>query len=358
MYRRKPYSRQSTLLKTGTVNEAFRKMNLTGQKKKPRYSNQQGYCQCNYPVTSWGPCPVPVKEEDAQTRKLKERHFTSAFLCSVWPKYHQPPKTLAGMNEEETAIWVEMLASFKGWKEARTYAQSFKMNGVTGYVLPYLSVKTLRTELDIVKFGHRLEIMAAIENSELTLMNPFVVSIRSSGFFKTGKHFNETHCQWAKKWENINSHDREINKWFSNMPKKTSMLAKSRENGSISSGSSSTEAELTCDPDNGKISMFEGTSVSTPKDDMIFRSGMNAGSYSRIKKVISKSKHSWIPPIKLPPPEFDGMKKLEDLTTEFVRGGEERLSTIFSNAKSQTAASCGCKAPNSCWGSLAVVGGC
>jgi len=354
MYRRKPYSPQSIVLETGTVNEAFRKMNMTGQKKKPRSSNQLGYRRCNYPGTSWGPCPVPVNEEVAQTRKLKERHFTSSFLCSVWPKYHQPPTTLAGMNEEETAIWVEMLASFKGWKEARTYAQSFRMNGVTGYMLPYLSVKALRSELDIVKFGHRLEIMAAIENSELTLMNPFIVSIRSTAFFKTAKHLNESHCQWAKKWENTNSHEREVNKWFFNMPKKTSMLVKNRENGSISS----TEAELMCDPDTQKIRMFEGTGLWMTKDDMIFRSGVNAGSNSRVKKVISKSKYSSIPPIKLPPPKFYGMKKLEDLTMEFVRGGKERLSTIFSNAKSETAASCGCKAQNSCWGSLGVVGGC
>jgi len=255
------------------------------------------------------------------------------------------------MNEEATAIWVEMLARFKGWTEAKGYAESFKINGVTGYVLPYLSVTALRSELGILKFGHRLEIIAAIENSELTLINPSIVSIRPDAFFKSAINFSKSNSQFAKKCD-TNLNEREVRKWLADIPRKSSAFIKSRDS-SISSGSTSSETNLTRDQDPQKNWMFEESEIWRPKDDMIFRSGINSVDNS---SVISKSKNWSIPPIEMPPAVegLVGKKEVDYLTMECVRGGEERLSTIFSNAKSEISASCGCKPPKKCWGSLTV----
>jgi len=55
--------------------------------------------------------------------------------------------------------------------------------------------------------------------------------------------------------------------------------------------------------------------------------------------------------------EYDWEKNLEDMTMEFLRGGEERLSSIFSIAVPETTSSFGIMAQNnSCWDSLAAVG--
>merc|ERR1719320_722223 len=67
--------------------------------------------------------------------------LTPEILRSVWPQNFQPPVRLVGMNVEETAVWLEMVATFKGWTEGKAYAESFKSNGVAGHVLPYLTVK-------------------------------------------------------------------------------------------------------------------------------------------------------------------------------------------------------------------------
>jgi len=210
-----------------------------------------------------------------------------------------------------------------------------------------------------VKFGHRLEIIAAIENSELTLMNPVIVSIRSDAFFKSAENWHESQTKWGKKWENTSSNEREVQKWFSNVPRKTLMSFKIVENCSTSVSSNYPKADITCDSNRQKVPMFEGADIWRPKDDMILRSGMSSEDNRVVQKIISKAKPSPLAPIELPPvmPKLDGQKKLEDMTMEFVRGGEERLSTIFSNAKCDTTAPCGCKAQNKCWGSLAVVGG-
>jgi len=327
------------------------------QEKKRRPQSTDTWSHCNFPVTTWVPCSAPVNGEAIQTRKLKQHHFTSTFLRSVWPKYHQPPATLAGMNEKETEIWVEILARFKGWTEARSYAESFKINGVTGCVLPYLSVKALRSELGILKLGHRLEIIAAIENSELTLINPSIVSIRPDAFFKSAKNFTKSNSRLTKKSETTNLNEKEVRKWLAEIPRRSSTSLNSRDS-SISCGSTSSETNLTRDQDPQKLPMFKECEIWRPKDDMVFRYGMNSVSKN---SVISKSKNWSIPPIELPPamPGFEGKKEVDDLTMEFVRGGQERLSTILSNAKSEITASSGCKPLKKCWGSLTVeeVGG-
>jgi len=367
MYRRSHIS-QSTPVETETVSEALRKLSLPKsaigeQKKKPTHKKLKACPHCRYPVTEWGPLPVPVFEEVAQTQKLKQHQFTAEFLRSVWPRYHQPPTTLAGMNEKETAIWIEMLASFKGWKEAKTYSKSFKSNCVTGYVLPYLSVKALKSELDIIKFGHRLEIVAAIENSELTLLNPVIVSIRSDAFFMSTKNINNRNSQWIKKLETDNSHAREVSKWLTNMPRKPSMFHNNKESGSINSWSTSNEDDWTSDPEPHSTLMFEGSSIWTLKKDpynnMTLRSGNNSEKSNRVKTSKFKCKQSLIHPSKETTAISDqkGNKTLEDMTFELVRGSEERLNAIFANSNCETTATCERKVNNSnSWDIFSLMG--
>jgi len=225
---------------------------------------------------------------------LKTQWLTSAFLCSVWPKNHQAPDTLSGMNEEETAIWIEMLASFKGWKEARTYAQSFKANAITGWMLPHISVNALRSELGITKFGHRLEILAAIENDELTLMKPFITTIRSDKFLMSKP-------DWMQKIENTNSHEREVTKWFSNSPRKISMPYKSRASCSIYNRYTSPEVDSPGDLWLHNTRLPEETTSWMPKigswNDMISQSDSDYVMKKTFKKRKYKSKNFAIPPI-------------------------------------------------------------
>jgi len=343
MWSKKRWSHQSRLLDARTVHQKINLLNsiANGQKKKshPR---------------ALKPRLVLVEERFGRTRKLREHYLTTAFLRSVWPKYQQPPTTLADMNEEETAIWVEMLGSFKGWKEAKAYAHCFKTNGVTGSVLPYLSVKTLRSELNILKFGHRLEIITAIENNELTIINPFIISNCSDASFEPNKNFNESHSQRAKKWASTKLSENEVQKWFSKIPRKTSMPVNTRKNGSsYYCECASSKANFTYDTDPHKVG---GGDIWMPKNEWILHSDINSRCNRRVKETISKSKHQWIPSNELPPgmPGSDGEQLLNDMTKELVQGGKERLSTLFSNAKSETTSSCECTAQNNFWGNLAV----
>merc|ERR550534_3201843 len=54
--------------------------------------------------------------------------LTPEILRSVWPQNFQPPTRITLMNVEETAIWLEMVATFKGWTEGKAYAETFKSN--------------------------------------------------------------------------------------------------------------------------------------------------------------------------------------------------------------------------------------
>jgi len=66
------------------------------------------------------------------------------------------------MNVDNTAEWIRNLGKIKRWQEADAYAESFRNNNITGYLLDKLKIGSLKSELGITKYGHRLEIMAAI----------------------------------------------------------------------------------------------------------------------------------------------------------------------------------------------------
>jgi len=67
------------------------------------------------------------------------------------------------MTVEQTCAWVRTLGYFKGWEEAIEYENSFRSNQIRGYLLQNLTLDSLKSDLDIWKFGHRLEIMNAIK---------------------------------------------------------------------------------------------------------------------------------------------------------------------------------------------------
>jgi len=94
----------------------------------------------------------------------------------------------------------------------------------------------------------------------------------------------------------------------------------------------------------------------TPKNACVLPSAINFEDNSRVKEM---SEDTCIHSSGLSPTRtgWDGEIKLDDFTKELVRGGEERLSTLFLKAKSESNASCKCKTKNHYWASLAVLGG-
>jgi len=272
--------------------------------------------QCCYPTMPWGPVPVSAEDHD-RVQSMKQHEFTLEFLRSAWLPFHQPPTKLASMNVEETAVWVLMLAGFKGWDQARTYAQAFRTNDIAGYMLPHLSVKALRSELGIFKFGHRLEIIAAIKNSELTMLNPIIVSLKPDPFFMFGTPETPNYSQDLPEWMKI----------ASNCDEYSTKCPESPLYG----------ADWIYDPDK-KIDIWVTKSNLSNK----MKGGISTKpSESERAKKGSESKYSWIPPIELPPAtlDFDEMERMETkarLNEKRVSLDEERSSSIFSSDRSVT----------------------
>jgi len=265
-----------------------------------RITNASYYGHYNYPLNSWGPCPVPADEDIEETKRMKQLRLTPQILRSVWPRNFQPPTKLTAMNAEETAIWVEMLANFKGWTEGKAYAESFKRNGVTGRILPCLTSKALRYELDILKLGHRLEITGAISNNELTLLNPFIVSIRPVDFHMSTDPTtsNDSNIQWKKKWEKLNTHPADVSKWLS------SNCWVSRTGGR---GNLHKNLTLQSHADSADSAGFVVLPVDEETDDWMLN---NNSPHKRTQMHDMRgndqispfnSKHHWIPRLELPP---------------------------------------------------------
>jgi len=92
-------------------------------------------------------------------------HMINSNVSAV----HQPQNNMVTavradhMTVEQTATWMRTFASYNGWQEAEWYAWNFKENNIWGYLLPKLTLDSLKRDLGIQKYGHRLEIMAAIK---------------------------------------------------------------------------------------------------------------------------------------------------------------------------------------------------
>merc|ERR1719220_2514632 len=67
------------------------------------------------------------------------------------------------MTVEQTAEWIWNFGLISGWEEADWYAESFHRNYIWGYHLPELTLDYLKTDLGIINYQHRLEIISAIK---------------------------------------------------------------------------------------------------------------------------------------------------------------------------------------------------
>jgi len=233
---------------------------------------------------------------------MKQHKLTPEILRAVWPRNFQPPTKLAGMNVEETAIWLEMVATFKGWTEGKAYALSFKRNGVTGRHLPCLTIEALRYELDILKLGHRLEITAAISSCELTLLNPFIVSIRPIDFHTcAGKPVttSDSNIQWKKKWEKLKTHLAEVSKWLSNNCYMSSTCGGGHLKNNLAM---QFHTDGVNDSNLCLLQTVEETGGWVSKNNSSFkRNEVNDMESSKVIRSQRDSKYPWLPPLELPP---------------------------------------------------------
>jgi len=119
------------------------------------------------------PCYYTASSTQEQLINLWRRHCNSqniqmAFMNSplqftLSPRVLQskPVMQVNEMNAERTAEWIRKLGWSMGWGESYQYAETFRRNNIMGYLLEKLTMNSLK-ELGVVKFGHRMEILAAI----------------------------------------------------------------------------------------------------------------------------------------------------------------------------------------------------
>jgi len=282
----------------------------------------------NNPSTSWSPIPVTIHKDSSHTPY--EHSLSQELLKSVWPEFHQPPTTLAEMNPEDTAIWLEMLAKFKGWEEAKTYAHSFKSNDIAGCDLQYLSVKALKCDLEIVKLGHRLEIISAIKRNLLTLMNPTIVSLSPNNILFQSLKTTENStvnaytpsrgAELKNPWKE-NKQTAEPNNVLSVNSKKQRLSMNAMNFGEINNGAIYSGVS---DPDFHGLRMFEEIVSLNSKYHSNNRMIIGVGTIKRDNVRNSEVNSPYIPPIDLPPP----MIKLDEREREL----DESLSSIFLKA--------------------------
>jgi len=303
---------QSSLLSAAT-SEVPRRMTMTGD-------------------TLWGVSPVPVNVP-AHKQNSRQHQLTSKFLHSVWPSCYKPPVKLLNMDVKETAVWVGMLAVLKGWNEARTYSEVFKVNDISGYMLPILSVQTLKVELNIDKLGHRLEIITAIKDRELTLVNPVIVSLCPDRWFRnfvSQEKYGDVQvgCKLSLEEEQMDSklHELEVMKWFSGS--KINPVLYTNRKVSFSSKSFSPYLHSYSNHASSSFGMHMFNHPTTKMTGDLYAKGKQRNAIS------SCSKFSWIPPIELPQSALECIE--EKSKVEFGRWFEEHPSSMFSSTKQIT----------------------
>merc|ERR1719320_194449 len=161
--------------------------------------------ECQYPhfiksdstSTQWSPplspcSPVPVVPHVSQVlnpqvapgiiaaQQIKTPRIDSCCNLNCFPGNSSPPilplnSTVEGassgfMSVDETAEWIWRISYASGWDEADEYAWSFKRNDIWGYLLHQLTLDSLKYDLGISKFGHRLKIMLAIKHLHLSIL--------------------------------------------------------------------------------------------------------------------------------------------------------------------------------------------
>jgi len=266
----------------------------------------------NYPLNSWGPYPVPAEEHFEETKKMRQLRLTPHILRSVWPRKFQPPTKLTEMNVDETAIWLKMLANFKGWTEGTTYAESCKRNGVTGRILQCLNSTALRFELDVLKLGHRLEITEAISNSELTLLNPVILTIRPVDFhlFADSQVQSEgSNIQWTREWEKLKTQPSDVGK----CPSKNCWVSSACGRGLHEYSKMYCHANIADSPKFFGIPAVTEESSDWMSNDSSCRKRKQLHDINGDEQISkSNSDHLWIPPLELPPAVWKIERRIEN----------------------------------------------
>jgi len=82
----------------------------------------------------------------------------------LWPQYyHLAPIRIDLFTVEQTAEWIRTFSLANGWPEASQYAQRFYQNGIVGHQLGKITLDSLKNDLGITKYGHRLAILSEVE---------------------------------------------------------------------------------------------------------------------------------------------------------------------------------------------------
>jgi len=92
-------------------------------------------------------------------RKLQGEVWTPALL----PNNNVMEVSPDEMTDEQTASWIHTIAQSKGWAEAWQYSQIFLSNNIVGHQLKYLNMDSLKSDLGIQKYAHRLRLIEAIQ---------------------------------------------------------------------------------------------------------------------------------------------------------------------------------------------------
>jgi len=200
--------------------------------------------------------------------------------------------------------------------------------------------------------------MTAIEDNELTLMNPIIVSLDPNIWFKQMVKAKETsscnsssqhNCsQWVNPQEKSTRHAKEVSKWLSKKPNKPWLPKNGRHGGATRRGGVYSGAHWICDSELYRLRMFGETGPWDSKSDsynrMIRGCNTKPAKSNRFNSSKRGSNYPWIPPIQLPP----SMLNFDEKKPE-----QERSSSIFSTGNSATA-SCGKQMNGNLWGCLAT----
>jgi len=115
------------------------------------------------------PKPMELHAEQSNSAYPMVQGFMVDRNTIYPPLFHCPGAAVSiccvkQMNEEQTGNWVRTYGMSKGWKEADTYAKSFRDNSITGNSLEDLNSKLLEEQLGMSDSGHRMELLSTIRS--------------------------------------------------------------------------------------------------------------------------------------------------------------------------------------------------
>jgi len=112
-------------------------------------SLQNVYQQAEADSSMQPPLAQEQRQQDGSMSHFQNNQI-NAFRANCW-------------TVEQTAAWVRRLGFLRHWLEAEVYGNSFQSNEIKGWMLQHLTINSLKSELSISSYGHRLELMHAIK---------------------------------------------------------------------------------------------------------------------------------------------------------------------------------------------------